>query len=318
MHPEYHTITEWTWAYRASRILQVACDLDLFTHLSDRSLTSSQLAAACSAKPDMLEKVLIACAAMGLLFKSGDQYRNSPLAVTYLVKGNALYQGDIINHAAGVWNFWNDLPNSIRTAPSAKPADPHRNFILGMHNLTMTGRGQLFLDHIDLSGRKRLFDVGGGPGTYSILACRKYPDLRAIVFDLPETIAIAREVINREGMADRIGVCEGSWETHHFSQGNDIVLMSNILHGPASQAPMKLRKAYDSMVPDGLLVIQEFLLNENKTGPLLPALFNVMVGAYSKPELFDLILSAGFVQPHLAAANEDLGSTWITATKPKP
>jgi hypothetical protein len=175
MHQDLNAIADLTWAYRASRILQVACDLELFTHLSERSMTAGELAAVSSAKPDLLEKVLIACAAMGLVFKTGDQYRNSPLAVTYLVKGHALYQGDIINHAASVWNFWSDLPAAIRTAPPPKPADPHRNFILGMHNITLAGRGQLFVSHIDLSGRKLLFDVGGGPGTYSILACRKYP-----------------------------------------------------------------------------------------------------------------------------------------------
>ncbi|NLH14990.1 MAG: hypothetical protein GX455_00275 [Phycisphaerae bacterium] len=318
MQPTIESIAEWTWAYRASRILQVACDLELFTHLSKGPMTTGELASASSAKLDLLEKVLIACTAMGLLIKSGDRYRNSPLSITYLVKDNTLYQGDIINHSAGVWNFWNELPNSIRMVPAAKSADSHHNFILGMHNLTLAGRGQLFLDCIDLSGRKRLFDVGGGPGTYSILACRKYPDLRAIVFDLPETIVIAREVLAREGMTDRIAVREGSWETHDFGQGNDVVLMSNILHGPFSQAKMKLRKAMDSLDPGGLLVVQEFLLNEDKTGPLLPALFNVMVGAYSQPELFELMISAGFVQPRLAGANDNLGSAWITATKPKP
>jgi hypothetical protein len=279
-------------------------------------MTAGELAAASSAKPDLLEKVLIACAAMGLVFKSGDRYRNSPLAVTYLVKGHTLYQGDIINHAAGVWNFWNDLPTAIRTAPLPKPADPHRNFILGMHNLTLTGRGQLFLDRIDLSGRKLLFDVGGGPGTYSILACRKYPDLRAVVFDLPETLAITREVIVREGMVDRIIVREGSWETHDFGSRNDVVLMSNILHGPASQAPMKLQKAFASLVAGGMLVVQEFRMNDDKTGPLLPALFNVMVGAFSQSELFGHIRSAGFVKAGMVASSEDLGSSWITAGKP--
>jgi hypothetical protein len=316
MHQDLNAIADLTWAYRASRILQVACDLELFTHLSERSMTAGELAAASWAKPDLLEKVLIACAAMGLVFKTGDQYRNSPLAVTYLVKGHALYQGDIINHAAGVWNFWNDLPAAIRTAPSPKPADPHRNFILGMHNLTLTGRGKLFLDHIDLSSRKLLFDVGGGPGTYSILACRKYPDLRAVVFDLPETLAITREVLAHEDMADRITVREGSWETHDFGSGNDVVLMSNILHGSASQTPMKLHKASDSLIPGGMLVVQEFLMNDTKTGPLLPALFNVMVGAFSQSELIEHIRSAGFAKARMVASSEDLGSSWITAEKP--
>ena len=186
-----------------------------------------------------------------------------------------------------------------------------------MHNITLAGRGKLFLDHINLSGRKLLFDVGGGPGTYSILACRKYPDLRAVVFDLPETLALTREVLAREGMADRITVREGSWETHDFGSANDVVLMSNILHGPSSMAPMMLQKAFASLVAGGMLVVQEFLMNDNKTGPLVPALFNVMVGAFSQSELFEHIRSAGFAKAQMVASSENLGSSWITAEKPR-
>ncbi len=310
-------LQELTWGYRASRILQVACDLELFAHLSDRSMTAGELAGVCLAKPDLLEKVLIAVTAMGLLCKSGDHYRNSPLAETYLVKGNTFYQGDIIGHSAGVWNFWSDLPNAIRSGPKPAVKDPHRNFILGMHNLTLTGRGRLFLDSVDLTGRKMLFDVGGGPGTYSILACRQYPGLRAIVFDLPETLVITREVLAREKMTDRISVREGSWETHDFGSGNDVVLLSNIMHGPSSPAAAILQKAYASMVPGGLLVVQEFLMNDDKTGPLLPAIFNVMVGAFSESELLEHIGLAGFLNPRHVASCDELGSAWLTAEIPR-
>jgi hypothetical protein len=161
-----------------------------------------------------------------------------------------------------------------------------------------------------------MFDVGGGPATYSILACKKYPELYATVFDVPETIAIARPIIEAEGLADRISVQEGSWETDDFGQGNDVVLFSNVLHGPASMAPLKLKKAFASMVSGGLLVVQEFTLNDDKTGPLVPALFNVMVGAYSQAELSQVIIDAGFIGFRIEAANEEIGCTWTTALRP--
>jgi SAM-dependent methyltransferase len=310
-------LNDLTWGYRASRILQTAVGLDLFTRLSGQCCTCEALAQLCSADLKLLEKVLVACCAMGLLEKQGAGYANTALSEQYLVEGKPLYQGNIIAHSAGVWEYWNALPSQLAAATT--PQDPtrsHRDFILGMENVTMGGRGKLFIDHINLSGRTHLLDVGGGPGTYSALACEKYPGLKATVFDLPETIAITRQIVAEKGMESRISVREGNWETDSFGSGYDVVLLSNVLHGADSSAAMKLKKAWDCLDRGGLLVIQEFLLNEDKTGPLIPALFNVMVGAYAGAELFSVIEEAGFSSPELVLQNEAIGCSWVTAIKP--
>lgn len=317
MDTELQYLSDLNWAYRASRILQTAAVLEIFTHLNSGPMTCRQLAEACGAKPELLEKLLIACTAMGLVSKQADCYSNSPISASYLVKGKALYQGDIIAHSAGVWDFWDKLPQLVRAnpLPSRSEDQRHRDFIFGMHNLAIAGRAQFFVDKIDLSGRKRLIDVGGGLGTYSIFACRKYPQLTAYVFDLPQTAALAQQIIASEGMQDRIAFIAGNWEIDDFGADGDVLLFSNVLHGSGSQAAMKLQKAARAMSSGGLLVIQEFLLNDEKTGPLLAALFNVMVGAYSRAELFDLIEQCGFVQPVLAAVCQDTGASWITARR---
>ena len=310
-------LNQLTWECRASRVLHVAVLLKVFTKLADRPLGCKELAAVCGAKPDILERVLIACCSLGLLKRDGDAYRNTELSQEYLVDGKPLYQGNIIAHAARVWDYWHDLPQLILENPQPPTeARDHRNFVLGMRDITMGGRGQIFLDSIDLSGRKKLFDVGGGPGLYSILACQKYPQLTATLFDLPETIAIAREFVQEAGLTDRISLRGGSWETDDFGSSNDVVLFSNVLHGPTSMAAMKLQKAFDSMESGGLLAIQEFALNDDKTGPAMPALFNVMVGAYSKQELIEQITQAGFMNAEVVTENEQIGCTWITAIKP--
>ena len=221
MNKDLKYLTELTWAYRASRTLQVAVKLGVFTELAEQPKTALQLAASSGAKPELLDKILIACTAMELLQKQGGQYQNTPLSAEYLVEGKPLYQGDIIRHGAGVWEFWDQLPQAVLEHPSGPENEQqaHRHFILGMHNITMGGRGQLFLDAVDLSGRRQLFDVGGGPGTYSILACKKYPDLKATLFDLPETVEIAEEMIQKEGLSNRISVRRGSWEKDECEGG---------------------------------------------------------------------------------------------------
>ncbi len=311
-------LTDLTWAYRASRILQTAVQLELFTRLSGQCCTCERLAGLCSADMGLLEKVLIACCAMGLLERQGSGYVNTALSEQYLVEGKVLYQGNIIAHSAAVWENWSALPGRLIGTPVTPQGSEqsHRDFILGMHNITMGGRGKFFTDHIDLTGRERLLDVGGGPGAYCVLACQKYPRLKATIFDLPETIAIARSIIAEKGMESRISAQEGNWETDNFGSGYDVVLLSNVLHGAESKAAMKLKKAWDCLDRGGLLAIQEFLLNETKTGPLIPALFNVMVGAYSWPELFSVIEKTGFSTPQLVFQNEDIGCSWVTAKKP--
>ena len=311
-------ISDLNWGYRAARVLHLSNQLEIFTILSGTTMTAEELCRRCNTEPDLLEKLLIACAAMGLLSKEGLSYKNSEISEKYLVKDKPLYQGDIIAHSASVWHFWDKLEEEM--CPSDKRGDSaeidHKNFIMGMHNIAVGGRAQIFIDNVDLSGCKKLFDIGGGPGTYSISACKKYPALKAIVFDLPETIKITREMISKNGMSERVSVLEGDWEKNNFVQGNDAVLFSNVLHGPFSKAELKLKKAFDSMISGGLLIIQEFLLNEEKTGPLIPALFNIMVGAYSTLELSTLINQTGFINSKLVKESEKIGCTWITANKP--
>jgi len=311
------TLNELSWGYRASKALQVASGLGIFTVLSGRVMEAGEIAKKCRSKAGLTEKLLIGCAAMGLLEKEEGRYKNSALAEKYLVRGGEFYQGDIIAHSANVMEYWNRLENEIRIEEKRgdKEAERHRNFIMGMANIAAAGRTQMFVEKIDLSGRRKLLDIGGGPGSYSIAACRRYRELKAVVFDLPETIAITRQIIAEERMGDRVSVREGDWETDSFGEGNDVALLSNVLHGAGSSAEMKLEKARDSLVGGGLLVVQEFLLNDEKGGPLIPALFNIMVGVYSEGELLSLIKEAGFAGAEIVMRSEEIGCSWITAER---
>jgi SAM-dependent methyltransferase len=314
---EFLKIDSLNWAYRTSRVLQIASRVGIFNVLSEKPLSAEQVSLKCDTDAGLTERLLIACTALGLLIKAQNQYRNSDMADTYLVKGKKLYQGNMIAHSAWIRTKWDDIEKSICNKPTDPETEQHYNFIMAMDNIANASRADFFLNSIDLSGRKLLLDVGGGPGSYSIAACKKYPPLKAVVFDLKETIDIARKVIAREGMAKRIDTIESSWEAETFGSGFDVVMLSNIMHGKNSDAPMKLKKAYDALEPGGLLAVQEFLLDDNKDGPLTAALFNMMVGAFSQSELIEVISQAGFANAQIVSVKEYLGSGWVTALKPQ-
>jgi len=315
-----------SWAGRAACVVQAAQGAGIFARLARRT-GAAELAADLGLDPAMTEKVLIACAAMDLVARDGAKWKLTPKAEATLLPGAPLYQGHTIAHAAQVWPVWLDLGAhlkgkdgwSVFSETAARPGRSHRDFILAMHNMAMAGRAAELARRVDLApaaASGRLVDVGGGPGTYAMALCQRYPGLQATILDLPETVEIAREVIAQLGMADRVGARPGDWDTDEFGASNAAVLMSNILHGPASGAEMKLAKAFRSLGPGGALVVQDFLMDDEKTGPLQPALFNLMVGAFSRKELAERVAAAGFTDLRFRPMPEDLGTTLLLAAKP--
>lgn len=289
-------LRELAWMFRASRVLQIANKLGIFTILSEEPLTARELAIRCNSSIEMTEKLLIACCSLGLILHKEGRYRNSKFSNKYLVMNKPFYQGNWIDHTSDLWRYWSNVEQLIGGKRlSEEKGEGHRRFIMAMHDIAMGGEAEELATHLDLRGKRMLYDVGGGPGTYSIILCRHNPLLRAVIFDLPETIPITKKLIENSKMSDRIAVREGDWDRDEFGQENDIVLMSNILHGPGSKAEMKLRKAFRSMADNSLLIIRDFFLNDSKTGPLSAALFNLMVGAYSIGEISDIIKETGFV-----------------------
>lgn len=313
--------------WQPARVLMAASHLDFFTSLSGETLTAEEIAARCGTHPRSTRLLLNACVAIGLLEKDGPLYRNSAEAGEFLVKGKPSYMGDAIAHTEDLWLAWYGLPESVRTndrvsepfrrsglAPEGLSGKTHRNFIMAMHTRALQ-RAPGLVEELDLTGRRQLFDAGGGPGTYSIYLVKRYPGLMATVFDLPQTIGITKEIIAEFGVEDLVTTRPGNYHVDGFGQGNDVVLLSAILHslGPERNREL-LTKAFDSLIRGGLVVVQEGLIGDEGTGPLGAVLFslNMLVNtgegqSYSAAEIIGLLQSAGFVEARLLSPSLIVG-----------
>ncbi len=310
-------IVETAGAYQRSRVLQVAAYLDVFTLLSDGPRTGVQLAERTRTEPERLERLLIACCALGLLRREGETFSNAPVADRYLVRGREQDHSSIIRHGMAAWLRWNDLPRDFRPDNADDKWGKPDDFILGMHNIAASGRGQHLAHSVDLTGRRRLLDMGGGPGTYSAFLCRANPGLQATVWDLPGAVAIARRLIAQQAdVRDRITCEEGDWNTDEFGEGYDCLLMSNVLHGHGSQAETKFAKAHRALEPGGLMIVQDFILNDTRDGPPTAALFNVYIGAFTFAELSEMLAEAGFGDVRTVAATDGQPNSIMTAVRP--
>ncbi len=171
---------------------------------------------------------------------------------------------------------------------------------MGMFNAAMLLAPQA-VKEVDLKGRRLLLDLGGGPGTWAIHFCLANPDLRATVFDLPATRPFAEKTIGRFGLSDRVSFQEGDYLKDDLKGGYDVAWLSQVLHGEGPDTCREMiRKAVGALVPGGLLLIHEFILNNDMAGPLQPALFslNMLAGteagrSYAERQIMEMMSGAG-------------------------
>lgn len=152
-----------------------------------------------------------------------------------------------------------------------------RNYIMGLYHRGIP-QAQLLGDEVSLAGKKRLLDVGAGPGIFSVILWQKYPGLKADVFDLPQTLKVAKEIIGKyKDVEEAVFTKEGDYLKDEFGEGYDVVLLSSMISQESPYVLKEiLRKSYQCMVSGGLLMAQEQLLNTEKTGPLLYAVMNAV------------------------------------------
>jgi acetylserotonin N-methyltransferase len=152
----------------------------------------------------------------------------------------------------------------------------------------------------DLSRFRRLADLGGATGHLAITACRRYPMLRAVVFDLPEAIPLARELVGATEVADRIEVVAGDFFNDPLPAA-DLFAVGRILHDWAEDKIRRLLLAIqDRLPPGGALLVAEKLLDDDRTGPPWAVLqsLNMLVCTEGKErtlaEYTALLKDAGF------------------------
>lgn len=287
--------------------LHAAVKLDVFTHLAASPRTSDQLSEAIGADPRGMEMVLNALVALELLTKAGDIFLCTDCSKTWLSQDSDSYMGHIIMHHYNLVTGWHRLDEAVMTGAPVRSRLSHdavdqerKHFLMGMYNLASLIAPKLAVQ-INLAGRTRLLDLAGGPGTYAIHFCRENPAMTAVVFDLPTTRPFAEETIKKYGLADRIQFAEGDITLKEPDGRYDVVWVSHLLHseGPAKSAEI-ISTAARCLNSGGLLLIQEFILDDAKTGPLFPALFslNMLVGtpagqAYAQSELAGIMAGAG-------------------------
>ena len=185
---------------------------------------------------------------------------------------------------------------------AAHEADPAkaRAFTAAMHSVSERPAAGV-AERLDLSGARRLLDVGGGSGALSIALAKANPGLECVIWDIPAVCPIADEYVAAAGCADRVRSQPGDMFAEDYPAGFDTVLLSQILHDWSFETGAGLvKKAFDALPSGGRIVIHEKLVEDDDTGPLANQLVHLDMlvwtegQQYRVSELTSLLERSGF------------------------
>jgi len=293
--------------YQDSRVLLTAIELDVFTAVG-AGASAAEVAERLGTDPRATGSLLNALAALEVLTKRDGAFANAPAAARFLASGSKDDSRAALMHTVHLWARWSTLTECVRQGTSVtyeemadRDGDWTRAFIAAMHK-NATFRAPHVARTVGLEGVRRVLDLGGGSGAYSIAFARAQEGLTAEVFDVETVVPLAERHIAEAGLAERVKTRIGDLRTDDYGTGYDLVFISAICHMNSPDQNLEMfRRALAALAPSGRVVVQDFILNPDKTGPKHGALFalNMLVGtragsAYSEAEYAGWMGEAGF------------------------
>lgn len=242
-----------------------ASRIGVFDALASGPRSVTDVAAATSSNEDALEQLLVALAALGYVRRDRGRWSLTPLSQRWLVAGS---RDSIVDGLAflerNAFEIWDGLEGVLK---SGRPRTSLYEALEASPELSSSFQawdrvaGRLVGDPIIRAmpiprGARRLLDLGGGNGIYSVLLCRRYPQLAATIVDLPVALRSAQGPIGEAGLEGRVSLRPGDFFEVDLGGGYDVVLLANIVHGLSDDDALRLvRRAGAALRPGGTIIV---------------------------------------------------------------
>jgi O-methyltransferase domain/Dimerisation domain len=295
-------------SYGQSAALMAAVEVGVFTAISKGAGTYEEVAQALDIHPTNAERLMVMLCAAGLLEKVLGRHQNAADVERFLVEGKPGYMGPWITFTKPQWNEWGRLADHIRTK-NLKVMGAIETFTVAdarrYHNATYSigmGAGRRFTRQVDLEGRKRIMDIGGGSGAYCIAAAKEHPGIRAVELDLPVVCEVTRGFIAENGVADRVEAQPCDFTRDPLPVDCDVAIMaSNLPMYSREMMASVIKKAHDALLPGGQMHLVGETTNDERAGPWGPAYWGLGQAAsdslglaHSEADVIGYFRAAGF------------------------
>ncbi len=290
---EADEISHIAFGFMGSKALFAALEFKVFTHLAQAQMTAAELADRADIHPDRAETLLTALAGLGLVSVADGRFANSPAAEAFLVKGAKYDFGDYLRLQVGqqMYGLLDQIDGALDGSLGEEAtksyaewfSDPEeaRLYSESQHAGSL-GPARQLARSLDLSGARQMLDVGGGTGAFAITLCKANPDLHATIVDFPNVAQLGRSYVEKAGLSDRITYIEGNALETDWPTGQDVVLMSYLFSGvPGGTHQGLIDDAWRVLSPGGRFLVHDFVVREDRSGPVLAALWQLQHTAFT-------------------------------------
>jgi len=321
-----------SWGYAPPLIIEAAVKHHLFDLLDDSPKTAQQLAKGSGASLRGVKAICNALVGLHLLARQQDHYLLTPESAAFLVSRKPAYHGEFFRHVSTqLIPKWLPLDKSVRTGSSVRSVNSEKDgaeffaeFVEAIFPLSYAA-AKAFGEHLGIPKTKKpisVLDLAAGSGVWGIALAEQSPQVQVSAVDWPKVLAVTKRVAQRHGVANRLTGISGDLLTVPFGRNHQVATLGHILHSEGEARSRKLlKKTFDALAPGGTIAIMEFLVNKDRTEPLVGLLFavNMLVNTekgdtFSFEEISGWLRDAGFRKPRLL--NVPAVSPLLLATKP--
>ena len=263
--------------FMAAKHLFAASELGLFEALANAPAPLDALAGRTGLTPRAARISADAMVALGLLERHGDTYHNSPTADRFLAGRPQpdlrplLRFWDRVSYPA-----WQDLAGSLGRGPRQEIFDLDdelQEIASAGIEAVLAGPAAALAHTYDFAAHRKLLDVGGGTGSWSIAAATAHPGLTATVVELPVVAAVAKTRVAEAGLDGRVDIVTGDAMQGELPTGHDVVLVANLAHyWSPEQNRQLLRRIRAAATPGARLLLADFWTDPTHTRPTHAAL----------------------------------------------
>ena len=288
--------------FKVTQLIYVVAKLGIADLLEVSPKTSEELGEAVGAHPRNLYRVLRALASLGIFFEDDDgRFQLTPLAkhLRSDVSGSVLDM--VVMHGEPwVWRPWGELLHNVKTGEIAFDhafntgywayfdVNPEARETFNQYMTTRSGQelASVLVDY-DFSGISQVVDMGGGQGTLITAILQAHPHMQGILFDLPDAVEGAGNIIEAGGVGDRCEIIGGDF-FEAVPVGGDAYILQAVIHNwedtPATAILKNCRMAIGS---NGRLIIVDSVIptgNDPFPGKIHDILMMVSYGALERTE----------------------------------
>jgi len=322
--PDVHVtpdrIMQYAWGYSIPLVLEAAIRHRVFDVLDNGPMSLDDLVTATGASRRALTKIVNLL--VGLSFLSKDSQENFSLTAessAFLVTTKPSFMGGIILHTSEqLLPSWLKLNEVVKTGKPVNRVNQENDggeffhqFVLDIFPMSYAPAKAL-AEHLDLvsGGPASVLDLAAGSGVWGIAVAQSAEQVRVTALDWPEVIDVTKKTVAKFGLTDRYTFVEGDLASADFGTGHTVATLGHILHSEGEERSRALlKKVYNALAPGGTIAIQEFLVNDDRRGPLNGLIFavNMLVNTdegdtFSFEEISKWLVEAGFVNPRTLAA----------------